>query len=181
MPFTPSHVAAVVPLIASRRLLRFVDPWALALGAMIPDVPLFLFFLDYRDWHSPSGVLRYDLPATLAAVLLFQALLRAPITVLFPPALAGRVADLPDDFESTVARVRWKGFGRLGHADDDGDHLGTCSWPNRSWRTPTMRNRGEREEPHCPGCARLRSERQRVPGGRLTRWHVKTRVESARL
>lgn len=98
MPFTPSHVAAVLPLVSSARMRRVLDPWALALGAMVPDLPIFLSFLpfmpDYMTWHSYRGVLTIA-PLTVVVLLaLFHGLLRDPLTALFPPALAGRIASL---------------------------------------------------------------------------------------
>ncbi|MEV0387826.1 DUF4184 family protein [Nonomuraea sp. NPDC050643] len=93
MPFTPGHVAAVIPLISSPRLRRFADPWALALGAMVPDLPIFLPFLpDYADWHSWLGVVTIDPLAVLVLLPLFHLVLRDPLIALLPPALAGRAA-----------------------------------------------------------------------------------------
>ncbi|TDD24355.1 DUF4184 family protein [Nonomuraea diastatica] len=93
MPFTPSHVAAVVPLLASSRVRRFADPWALTLGSMAPDLPLFLPFLpDYTDWHSWPGVVTLDLAAVLVLLPLFHVVFREPLVALLPAALAGRAA-----------------------------------------------------------------------------------------
>ncbi|MEV4086855.1 DUF4184 family protein, partial [Nonomuraea fuscirosea] len=93
MPFTPSHIAAVLPLIASSRLRRIVDPWALAMGAMVPDLPIFLPFLpDYTDWHSWLGVVTIDPLAVLILLPFFHLVLRDPLISLLPPALAGRAA-----------------------------------------------------------------------------------------
>lgn len=98
MPFTPSHMAAMVPLISSARVRRFADPWALALGAMIPDLPIFLPFLpDYTNWHSWRGVVTIDLAAVLVLLPLFHFLLRDPLISLLPPSLAGRAALLVPD------------------------------------------------------------------------------------
>jgi hypothetical protein len=95
MPFTPSHIAAVLPLMSSPRLRRFADPWALAIGAMVPDLPIFLPFLpDYSDWHSWQGVITVDLAAVLVLLVLFHGLIRDPLLSLLPPALAGRAATL---------------------------------------------------------------------------------------
>jgi hypothetical protein len=86
-------MAAVVPLLASSRVRRFADPWALALGAMVPDLPLFLPFLpDYTDWHSWSGVVTLDLAAVLVLLPLFHVVFRDPLVTLLPAALAGRAA-----------------------------------------------------------------------------------------
>ncbi|MDP4502736.1 DUF4184 family protein [Nonomuraea turcica] len=98
MPFTPSHIAAVVPLIMSSRVRRFADPWALAMGAMVPDLPIFLPFLpDYTNWHSWLGVVTIDLAAVLMLVPLFHWIFRDPLISLLPPSLAGRAALLAPD------------------------------------------------------------------------------------
>ncbi|MFF5208983.1 DUF4184 family protein [Streptosporangium sp. NPDC000396] len=95
MPFTPSHIAAVLPLISSARARRMLDPWALALGAMVPDLPIFLPFLpDYMIWHSLRGVLTIDPLAVVVLLALFHGLLRDPLTALLPPGVAGRAASL---------------------------------------------------------------------------------------
>ncbi len=95
MPFTPSHVAAVLPLISSARTRRVLDPWALALGAMVPDLPIFFSFLpDYRIWHSLRGVFTIDAFAVVVLFVLFHGLLRDPLTALLPARLAGRAASL---------------------------------------------------------------------------------------
>ncbi|MCK2212503.1 DUF4184 family protein [Actinomadura sp. ATCC 31491] len=93
MPFTPAHVAAVLPLVSAARVRRLADPWALAAGAMAPDLPIFLPFLPvYADWHSWTGVLTLDLAAAALLVVLFHRVLRDPLTALLPPGLAGRAA-----------------------------------------------------------------------------------------
>ncbi|MDP9865859.1 MULTISPECIES: DUF4184 family protein [Streptosporangium] len=95
MPFTPSHIAAVLPLLSSARARRVLDPWALALGTMAPDLPIFLPFLpDYAFWHSTRGVLTIDPLAVVVLLALFHGLLRDPLTALLPPGLSGRVAAL---------------------------------------------------------------------------------------
>ncbi|MEV0232593.1 DUF4184 family protein [Nonomuraea sp. NPDC050786] len=95
LPFTPSHMAAVVPLMSSPRVRRFADPWALALGAMVPDLPIFLPFLpDYGKWHSWVGVVTIDLACVLLLLPLFHGVFREPLISLLPPSLAGRAAVL---------------------------------------------------------------------------------------
>lgn len=119
MPFTPSHVAAVLPLIFSARLRRLADPWALAVGAMVPDLPIFLPFLsDYTDWHSWRGVVTVDLAAALVVLLLLHGLLRDPLLSLLPPALAGRAAPL---------RPTWRDLARSAPAIVAGALLGSAS------------------------------------------------------
>lgn len=96
MPFTLSHVAAAVPLMSRAAIRRYLDPWTLALGAMAPDLTLVLPRVRlYHEWHSPTGVLLYSIPVTLAVFVFFQAVCRDPLTALLPPKSAGRVAALP--------------------------------------------------------------------------------------
>jgi len=99
-------MAAVLPLISSARVRRLADPWALALGAMVPDLPIFLPFLPaYSDWHSLQGVLTVDLAAVLILLVVFHGLLRDPLLSLLPPALAGRAATLRPAWPSLARRV----------------------------------------------------------------------------
>ncbi|RCG27357.1 DUF4184 family protein [Sphaerisporangium album] len=96
MPFTPSHVAAVVPLISSARVRRVLDPWALGVGSMVPDLPMFLPYLDaYTRWHSPIGIVTDDLVATIVLLALLRFVFRDPLTALLPGPLAARLAALP--------------------------------------------------------------------------------------
>ncbi|MER7502772.1 DUF4184 family protein [Nonomuraea pusilla] len=95
VPFTPSHMAAVLPLVSSSRVRRFADPWALALGAMVPDLPIFMPFLpDYTNWHSWTGVVTIDLVAVLVLLPLLHGVFRDPLISLLPPSMAGRAAAL---------------------------------------------------------------------------------------
>ncbi|GLW09487.1 hypothetical protein Misp01_46160 [Microtetraspora sp. NBRC 13810] len=137
MPFTPSHIAAVLPLVSSARARRVLDPWALAIGSMAPDLPLFLPFLgDYHDWHSLPGLVLRDLPAALVLLALFHVLFRDPLVSLLPPGLAGRAADLPGS-----------GLGRLpaiaaGAVTGAATHLlwdsFTHSWSAEFWGWPWL-------------------------------------------
>ena len=78
MPFTPSHVAAVLPFARTR--LSFS---ALAVGSMAPDLPYYVPGLGHsatRDLtHSTIGVVSVDLVLGLVAYALWHA-------VLVPPA-----------------------------------------------------------------------------------------------
>lgn len=99
MPFTPAHIAAVLPLASSPTIRRWLDPWALALGAMVPDLPIFLPFLPERmDWHSLEGVLTLDLVSVLVLLGVFHAVFREPLIALLPPALGGRAAALTPSY-----------------------------------------------------------------------------------
>ncbi|HEX5018530.1 MAG TPA: DUF4184 family protein, partial [Actinomycetes bacterium] len=92
MPFTASHVAAVLP--ATRfPLLR--DPLilsAFAIGAMSPDVPYFVPFDMTWAWgHNWQGLLVMDVPVTLALVAMFWLVLAAPLRALAPEPMRARL------------------------------------------------------------------------------------------
>jgi hypothetical protein len=81
MPFTPSHMAAVLPFARTPLL-----PAALAIGAMEPDLFFFLPIPVSREFtHSWLGVFTLDLAVSLLAFALWQLVLRAPM-VDFAPA-----------------------------------------------------------------------------------------------
>lgn len=91
MPFTPSHAVVALPFLRTPLV-----PAAVAVGAMAPDLPLFVrgtvlgAAIDYGWTHdvrwSPVTVL-----LALALLALWRALLRPAVGELLPPALAGRV------------------------------------------------------------------------------------------
>ncbi|GII78449.1 hypothetical protein Sru01_34310 [Sphaerisporangium rufum] len=137
MPFTPSHVAAVIPLILPARARRVLDPWALAVGAMVPDLPMFLPYLDdYAGWHSPRGVVTKDVAATVVLLALFQFVFRQPLTALLPERLARRVAALPGP--------GWRRFPTvlLGAAAGAATHVlwdsFTHDWGTAFWSVPLL-------------------------------------------
>jgi hypothetical protein len=93
MPFTPTHVLAVVPIAAvSRGALPFS---ALVIGSMIPDFPRFSPLSPAPDTtHSATGLLSACLPLGLTCYLLFQSLMKRPLMALMPRAIQGRCATL---------------------------------------------------------------------------------------
>jgi len=89
MPFTPTHIVAVLPVAG---MLRYLPFSALAIGSMIPDVPVFApFVVPYALTHSPYGVFTTCLPLGLAAYLLFQCVLKTPAISLFPCWMQARM------------------------------------------------------------------------------------------
>lgn len=71
MPFTPAHVAAVLPVMGRRRP-RWCVPSALAIGAMVPDA---LYFLPVRGdrafSHSLTGIVTLDLALGVVCLALW--------------------------------------------------------------------------------------------------------------
>ena len=79
MPFTLSHPAAVAPLRPLARRLE-IPLAALAIGAMAPDFEYLLRLRATAYWgHTLAGLLYFCLPAGMAALLLWERLLRAPV------------------------------------------------------------------------------------------------------
>lgn len=94
MPFTPAHVAAVLPLMRGRPA-RYLVPSGLAIGAMTPDLPLFLPRWApvgdlYAKTHQPWGVPTWDL-AIGALALVAWWVARGPLLDLAPRFVRDRV------------------------------------------------------------------------------------------
>jgi len=96
VPFTPSHAVVALPFVGTRLV-----PAAIAVGAMTPDLPLFLRAapLGYARTHDFAW-----LPATillaLALLLVWRSILRPASRELAPRRLAVR---LPDDWDHGAA------------------------------------------------------------------------------
>ncbi|MBI1325125.1 DUF4184 family protein [bacterium] len=90
MPFTPTHVLAILPFATIKRLrLPFA---ALAIGSMIPDLPLFTRFgPSYQSTHSIPGLFTACLPLGLAAFFIFRSLMAIPLLALLPPVARQRM------------------------------------------------------------------------------------------
>ncbi len=82
MPFTTSHVVAVLPLAG-----RGLPVSALFIGAMIPDHPLFVRHGSYAFAHSPMGILTVNLALGLGLWLLWSRVLRRPTMAVIPGPL----------------------------------------------------------------------------------------------
>jgi hypothetical protein len=88
VPFTPSHVVAVLPFARTP-----LAPAALAIGAMAPDIPYFLPLDVDRDLtHSLLGATTIDLVVGLLTLVLWLLVLRAPALDYSPRWLAERMA-----------------------------------------------------------------------------------------
>lgn len=113
MPFTPAHAVVALPFVRTPLV-----PAAIAIGAMTPDLPMFVrgLGLSYGRTHDVRW-----LPATilvaLALVLVWRMLLRPAVRELAPAWLARRLppgwdAPPPAAFVETFSRR-----GRPGRAD----------------------------------------------------------------
>jgi hypothetical protein len=91
MPFTVSHVVAVLPL-TSGRVGRLFVPAALVIGSMVPDLPYFVPPHRGSGWsHSALGPVTTDLALGLALFALWRLVLVHPLTDLTPPWLRARL------------------------------------------------------------------------------------------
>ncbi len=110
VPYTPVHALVSLPL-AGRRARRALPPdlllWALpafAVGAMVPDAPLFLDVLVpgtdelAHPTHRLLGVVTVDLALALAFTALWVLVVRGP----FLAALPRRSAPVPDESTRTA-------------------------------------------------------------------------------
>ncbi|WP_326555492.1 DUF4184 family protein [Micromonospora sp. NBC_01813] len=101
MPFTGSHIAAVLPLTRSAWLV----PSALVIGSMIPDLPYFLPLpVDATLTHSLVGVLSVDVVLGLLAVAVWHGLLARFLTAISPARLRER---LPQPASRRPRSARW--------------------------------------------------------------------------
>ncbi|NHA67255.1 DUF4184 family protein [Phycicoccus flavus] len=126
MPFTPAHVAAVLPALGDRRPAWAV-PAALVVGSMVPDVLYFVPFGDHRALsHSLRGVLTLDLALGLAFVALWWVVAAPVLHDLSPRAVRSRTPvphrpggrvwlwAVPGVVLGSLTHLAWDGFT---HAD----------------------------------------------------------------
>ena len=89
MPFTISHVAAVLPF--SRPLARWRLLSATIIGSMVPD---FGFLMPWRpariETHSAIGLLTFCLPVGLATFWIYQQLMKTAVMEILPNATYAR-------------------------------------------------------------------------------------------
>jgi hypothetical protein len=87
MPFTPSHAVVALPFVRTRLV-----PAAIAVGAMTPDLPLFLrgMWPDYSMTHDPAWVIVTS-GLALVLFLLWRCVLRPAVRELSPRTIAERL------------------------------------------------------------------------------------------
>jgi hypothetical protein len=99
MPFTVSHIAAVLPLHKPLRRLGLLS--AAAIGAMVPDLDLILpIRLAREQTHGRFALLTYCLPVGLAAWAVFQVLIKPALIEVLPDRVYARLRA-----EHSVARL----------------------------------------------------------------------------
>jgi hypothetical protein len=90
MPFTVSHIAAVLPLHKPLRRLGLIS--AATIGATAPDLDLILpIRLSREQTHSYLALLTFCLPVGLVAWALFQALIKPALINVLPNRIYGRL------------------------------------------------------------------------------------------
>ncbi|MBB5869650.1 hypothetical protein F4553_003029 [Allocatelliglobosispora scoriae] len=95
MPFTLSHVAAVLPLLRPVARVPYAAS-ALVIGSMVPDTAMFVpGWPGYDTTHSVTGILTVDTLATCSMVVVFHLLFRAPLTALLPASAGRRIPSPP--------------------------------------------------------------------------------------
>lgn len=98
MPFTPSHAVIALPFVRTPLV-----PAALAIGAMTPDLPLFLrgIGVSYGFTHAPLNVV-WTAVIALVLLTLWRAVLRPGLAALAPNVVAER---LPAEWSRTGVDV----------------------------------------------------------------------------
>ncbi|MGO2050903.1 MAG: DUF4184 family protein [Microbacterium sp.] len=96
MPFTPSHAVVALPFLRTPLV-----PAAIAIGAMAPDLPLFVrgFGVTYSFTHTYANVV-WTLILALGLFLLWRVVLRPVAPELSPQWLARR---LPADWDMSAS------------------------------------------------------------------------------
>jgi hypothetical protein len=89
MPFTISHVAAVLPF--SRPLARWRLLSATVIGSMVPDFGILMPWRPARvETHSAVGLLTFCLPVGLATFWIFKQLMKTAVVEILPDATYAR-------------------------------------------------------------------------------------------
>jgi hypothetical protein len=101
MPFTPAHIAAVLPL---RKRWNLV--WsALAIGSMAPDFEYFLTLgPKTHRFHEFPGIVIYTLPLSFFILWVTHRFLKGPVLEFLPTSVAERMDPAPFSF---------RGLGRI--------------------------------------------------------------------
>ncbi|WP_407360345.1 DUF4184 family protein [Microbacterium sp. LBN7] len=104
MPFTPSHAVVALPFIRTPLV-----PAAIAIGAMTPDLPLFVrgIGLDYSFTHTFANVV-WTAVVAFVLFLVWRAVLRPAVPELAPRWLARR---LPEEWNVGAVEAAGRAVG----------------------------------------------------------------------
>ncbi|NYE20725.1 DUF4184 family protein [Microbacterium immunditiarum] len=121
MPFTPSHAVVTLPFLRTPLV-----PAAIAVGAMTPDLPLFVRGTPIRyGWTHDLLWLPATLVLALALLLVWRCALRPAVRELSPRPLAAR---LPREWDSGATAALRETFGLRPTGETDAP-------PRRPWVT----------------------------------------------
>ncbi len=105
MPFTASHIAAIVPLYPWLGRFRVLS--ALAIGCMSPDFHYFLpIDVGRLSTHSAWGLIWFCLPMGVAFYALYHLLIKHPLIGLLPEWISARLDRIAGE-PRTLPSARW--------------------------------------------------------------------------
>lgn len=105
MPFTPSHVAAVLPFVGGR-----LPAAALVVGSMTPDLFYYLPGGPSRGFaHSLTGAVTVDLPLAVGLFVVWQVVFRRPLVDLAPRWLRSRLGGRRGTSRNARQGYGWRG------------------------------------------------------------------------
>jgi hypothetical protein len=106
MPFTISHIAAVLPF---RRYTPIpLSFTAMAIGSMVPDFEYFVRMTLYGHYgHTLPGIFIFDIPMGVVLFLLYLGIIQEPLINHLPPFFYARLRCtlIPDWRNYTVTRA----------------------------------------------------------------------------
>jgi len=131
MPFTPAHAAAAWP---ARKVFVRLPLSALIIGTLSPDFEYFLRLAPVSRWaHTPTGILLFCLPVSMAVWLVFRRLIRPALLDLLPPGLASALGPPSTSWAWAIVAVL---LGALTHVAWDG-FTHQHDWAVNAW--PVLR------------------------------------------
>lgn len=126
MPFTPSHAVAALPFLRTPLI-----PAAIAVGAMTPDLPLFVraYVPSYAHTHNFVWI-PVTIVLALVLLLIWRCVLRPATRALVPTFIAER---LPIEWDAGAAAALRETFG-LRPVDEAGTSTRTAPTRRPHWR-----------------------------------------------
>jgi hypothetical protein len=89
MPFTVSHIVAVIPLY--KKFGKYLSLSGLIMGSMAPDFEFFLRITLYGIWgHTVKGIFLFDLPISLILITVFHLWVRDTLLIFLPSQITAR-------------------------------------------------------------------------------------------
>jgi len=107
MPFTPSHVAAVLPLLTKKR--KWISETGIVVGAMVPDFEYFFRMKMQSDIsHSWLGMLLFNLPIGILLCYLYHNSVRDSLIHNLPNFLRHRLFQFTNWSWNKHFKKEWK-------------------------------------------------------------------------